>query len=98
MLFWIWLGARRRIVPGKFSRPVGPLVSTVSTPSQEKATLFGVRAWKMQTRMRADELTLLGDLIASGETKVVVEKVLPLSRAAEALEISRRDHPRGRIV
>jgi NADPH:quinone reductase-like Zn-dependent oxidoreductase len=76
----------------------GRLVSTVSTPSQEKAMLCGVRACKMQTQMRADELTFMGDLIGNGEIKVMVEKVLPLCRASEALEISRRGHVRGKIV
>jgi NADPH:quinone reductase-like Zn-dependent oxidoreductase len=52
----------------------------------------------MQTQMRADELTLLGDLVGNGEIKVMVEKVLPLSRAAEALEMSKRGHVRGKIV
>jgi NADPH:quinone reductase-like Zn-dependent oxidoreductase len=76
----------------------GRLISTVSTPSQERALLCGVRAWKAQTRTRAEELTMLGDLIANGEIKVMVEKVLPLSRASEALEMSRRGHVRGKIV
>ena len=76
----------------------GRLVSTVSTPSQEKALICGVRAWKMQTCVRADELTFMGDLIANGEIKVIVEKVLPLWRASEALELSRRGHVRGKIV
>jgi NADPH:quinone reductase-like Zn-dependent oxidoreductase len=76
----------------------GRLVSTVSTPSPEKAMLCGVRASKMHTQMRADELTLMGDMIANGEIKVMVEKVLPLCRASEALELSRRGHVRGKIV
>jgi len=79
-------------------KPGGRLVSTVSTPSQEKAMLCGVRAWKLQTQMRADELTFMGDLIANGEIKVQVEKVLPLSRVSEALEMNRRGHARGKIV
>ena len=53
---------------------------------------------KIQTRMRADELCLLGDMIANGEIKVIVEKTLPLFRAPEALEMSRRGHVRGKIV
>lgn len=76
----------------------GRLVSTVLAPSQERALLCGVRAKRMQTQMRADELTLLGDLVGNGEIKVMVEKVLPLSRAAEALEMSKRGHVRGKIV
>jgi NADPH:quinone reductase-like Zn-dependent oxidoreductase len=76
----------------------GRLVSTVSAPSQAKALLCGVRAWKIQTRTRSDELALMGDLIANGEIKVTVDTVLPLFRASEALELSRRGHVRGKIV
>ena len=76
----------------------GRLVSTVSTPSQAKALLCGVRARKMQTQTRADELTLMGDLVANGEIKVMVDKVLPMSRASDALEMSRRGHVRGKLV
>ena len=82
----------------KVLRTDGRLVSTVSVPSQTKALLCGVRARKMQTRTRADELTLMGDLIANGEIKAMVDKVLPLVRAPEALEMSRRGHVRGKIV
>jgi len=76
----------------------GRLVSTVSTPSQEKAFLRGVQAQKMTTQTRNEELALLGDLVANGEIKVMLEKVFPLSRAAEALEESRSGHARGKIV
>jgi NADPH:quinone reductase-like Zn-dependent oxidoreductase len=79
-------------------KPGGRFVSTVSTPSPEKAMLCGVRARKMQMKMRADELTLMGDLIANGELKVMVDRILPLHRAPEALELSRRGHVRGKIV
>jgi NADPH:quinone reductase-like Zn-dependent oxidoreductase len=58
----------------------------------------GVRTLKMQTRAPADELTLLGDLIANGEIKVIMERTLPLCRASEALEMSRRGHMRGKII
>jgi len=76
----------------------GCLVSTVSTPSPEKALLHGVRAQKMQTEIRADELTLMGDLIANYEINVIVDKVLPLFRAPEALEMNRCGHARGKVV
>jgi NADPH:quinone reductase-like Zn-dependent oxidoreductase len=76
----------------------GRLVSTVSVPSQERALLCGVRARKMQTQTRPDELILMGDLIGNGEIKVIVERVLPLARASEALEMSKRGHVRGKIV
>jgi NADPH:quinone reductase-like Zn-dependent oxidoreductase len=52
----------------------------------------------MQTQTRSDELTLMGDLIASGDIKIKVEKVFPLFRAPEALEMNRCGHARGKIV
>jgi NADPH:quinone reductase-like Zn-dependent oxidoreductase len=82
----------------KVLKPGGRLVSTVSEPSQERARLCGVRATKIQTHMRADHLCLMGDMIANGEIKVIVEKVLPLSRAPEALAMSQRGHVHGKIV
>jgi NADPH:quinone reductase-like Zn-dependent oxidoreductase len=82
----------------KVLKPGGRLVSTVSEPSQERARLCGVRATKIQTHMRADHLCLLGDMIANREIRVIVEKVLPLSRAPEALAMSQRGHVHGKIV
>jgi len=76
----------------------GRLVSTVSTPSQDRSLVCGVRAMKMQTQMSADQLSLMGDLIASGEIQVMVDKVFPLYRAPEALEWSRGGHVHGKIV
>jgi NADPH:quinone reductase-like Zn-dependent oxidoreductase len=76
----------------------GRLVSTVSEPSQHKALICGVRARKVQARTSADQLMLLGDLIANGEINVMVEKILPLFHAPEALEMSRCGHVRGKIV
>jgi NADPH:quinone reductase-like Zn-dependent oxidoreductase len=76
----------------------GRLISTVSTPSSQRALLCGVRARKIQTQTRPDEMLMIGELIGNGEIKVIVEKVLPLSRASEALEMSRRGHVRGKIV
>jgi NADPH:quinone reductase-like Zn-dependent oxidoreductase len=76
----------------------GRLVSTVSPPSQNKAFLCGVRAHMLHARANTDELTMIGDLIAQGEIKVMVEKVLPFLRAPEALEMNRCGHARGKIV
>jgi NADPH:quinone reductase-like Zn-dependent oxidoreductase len=76
----------------------GRLISTVSRPSPEKALLCQARGQKMHVRTRADELALLGDMIAHGEIKVMVEKIFPLFRAPEALELSRSGHARGKIV
>jgi NADPH:quinone reductase-like Zn-dependent oxidoreductase len=76
----------------------GRLLSTVSAPSQNKAFLCGVRAEMLLVRNSADELAMIGDLIANGEIKVMVDKVMPLIRAPEALEMNRCGHARGKIV
>jgi len=57
-----------------------------------------VRAQMLKERPSADELMMMGDLIANGEIKVMVEKVLPLFRAPEALEMNRCGHARGKLV
>jgi len=76
----------------------GTFVSTVKLPCQEKAMIRGVRAVKMHTQAKGDQLTLIGDLIASGDLKVVVDKVLPLSEARHAQELSQLGHSRGKTV
>jgi NADPH:quinone reductase-like Zn-dependent oxidoreductase len=76
----------------------GRLISTVSLPSQNKALLCGVRAQLLRAHTSADELAMVGDLVANGEIKVLVEKVLPWFRAPEALEMNRCGHARGKIV
>ena len=76
----------------------GTFVSTVKLPCQEKALIRGVSAVKMQTHSKGDQLTLIGDLIANGELKVVVDKVLPLCEARQAHELIQSGHTRGKIV
>jgi NADPH:quinone reductase-like Zn-dependent oxidoreductase len=76
----------------------GTFVSTVQLPCQEQALTRGVRALKMHTRSKGDQLTLIGDLIANGELKVIVDKVLPLCEARKAQELSQLGHTRGKIV
>lgn len=76
----------------------GRLISTVSRPSENKAFLCGVRAQLLQAHPSAGELAMVGDLVANGEIKVMVEKVLPWFRAPEALEMNRCGHARGKTV
>ena len=76
----------------------GRLVSTVSTPSPAMALLCGVRAFFVQMQTSGEQLAMIGDIIANGEIKVMVERVMSFERASEALELSRRSHARGKIV
>ncbi|MBF6172861.1 NADP-dependent oxidoreductase [Nocardia blacklockiae] len=49
-------------------------------------------------RPSAAELTTLADLADAGKLTVPVDTVLPLARAAEALELSKKGRSRGKIV
>jgi len=43
-------------------------------------------------------LTQIASLIVSGEVKVHIEKILPLSEARQAQELSQTGHTQGKIV
>lgn len=77
----------------------GILVSIVQPPSEQKAKAYGVRAMFMRSdHNRGDELAQIADLVVSGQVKVQVETVLPLSEARKAQELSQSGHARGKIV
>ena len=76
----------------------GILVSTVSPPSQEEAAKHGVRATHIFIQPDAAELTQIARLVDAGKVKPFVEKVLPLSEARKAHELSQSGHTRGKIV
>lgn len=44
------------------------------------------------------DLTLIGELIASGKVKPVIEKIYPLSEAAEAVRHVEAGHARGKVL
>ena len=76
----------------------GILVSIVQPPSQEKAVAHGARGVFMISKARGDQLARIADLVASGQVKVTVEKVLPLREARQAQELSQSGHAHGKIV
>lgn len=77
----------------------GVLVSIVQPPSEQSAKTHGVRGIFMrEDATRNQELTEISKLVASGEVKVNVETILPLSEARQAQELSQSGHARGKIV
>jgi len=77
----------------------GILVSLVQPPSEEKARVLGVRAVFLRSdHNRGDELAKIAELVVSGQVKVNVETVLPLSEARQAQELSQSGHAHGKIV
>lgn len=77
----------------------GVLVSVVQPPSAETAAARGVRGIFMrEDAKRNDELIQIAKLLASGQIKINVETVLPLSEARKAQELSQSGHAHGKIV
>ena len=76
----------------------GILVSIVQPPPQEKATAHGVRGILIRQNPRGDQLAKIAGFVASGQVKLHIENVLPLSEARQAQELSQNGHTRGKIV
>jgi NADPH:quinone reductase-like Zn-dependent oxidoreductase len=76
----------------------GLLASVVQPPDAEKAKEFGVRGAFVQSQPNGKELTEIAALIDSGNLKVVLDRILPLSEARRAHVLSQGGHARGKIV
>ena len=76
----------------------GVLVSLVQPPDTEKARQLGVRSAFVWTQPNGKQLAEIADLIDSGNIKVVLDRILPLSEARRAHELSQSGHTRGKIV
>lgn len=76
----------------------GVLVSTLSDPSQEKASQFGVRALRYTVEADGEELAAIAGLVAAGQVKPQVQKTYPLHAAADAMAFVEEGHPVGKVV
>jgi len=76
----------------------GFLVSTVNPPSAEKAREFGVTIAMVQMIPKPEQLAEINQLLESGELKVQMATVLPLSEVKEALRLSASGHADGKII
>lgn len=76
----------------------GVLVSVVQTPDTEKARQVGVRSAFVSSQPNGKELAEIAALIDSGHLKVVLDRIVPLSEARRAQELSQSGHARGKIV
>ncbi len=79
-------------------RKGGVLVSIVGAPAADKAKEQGVRAGGVVIQPNARQLTEIAKLIDAGKVKPILAKVMPLSQAREAHELSQTGHTRGKIV
>lgn len=76
----------------------GVLVSTLTEPSQQKASQFGVRALRYTVEADGKELAEIAGLVVSGKVKPHVQKTFPLDAAADAMAFVEERHPVGKIV
>jgi NADPH:quinone reductase-like Zn-dependent oxidoreductase len=76
----------------------GILVSIVAPPTPEKAAAHGVRQAFVFIQPDAAVLDELAKLVDAGKFRPYVEKVLPLTEARHAQELSQLGHMRGKIV
>ena len=76
----------------------GALVSLVQLPSEQKARRFGVRGILCSVQPDGAQLSKIAELIDSAKLKPVIDRILPLSEARRAHELSQDGHIRGKIV
>jgi NADPH:quinone reductase-like Zn-dependent oxidoreductase len=76
----------------------GILVSVVQPPSEEKAKAAGARGAMVQSRPDGAKLAEIAKIIDSGNLAPVIDRILPLSEARRAQELSQSGHTRGKIV
>jgi NADPH:quinone reductase-like Zn-dependent oxidoreductase len=74
------------------------LVSLVRSPSDEKARALGVRGAMIENRPDGAALAEIAKLIDSGKLKPVLNRILPLSEARRAHELSQSGQTHGKIV
>ncbi len=80
-------------------KPGGILLSIVSMPSAEKAASFGVRQQFISDGQPGGaKLAMFGSLLDSGQLKVTVSQVLPLSEVQQAHKQVESRHTRGKLV
>lgn len=79
-------------------REGGIIVTIASSPPEEAARERGARAEILVSYNRPEQLARIADLVASGEVRVEIAEVFPLSEIRRAHELSESGHVRGKIV
>jgi NADPH:quinone reductase-like Zn-dependent oxidoreductase len=76
----------------------GVLISLVQPPSQEKTNQFGVRGIMCSVEPNGAQLKKIAKLLDSAKLRPTIDRILPLSEARRAHELSQNGHVRGKIV
>jgi NADPH:quinone reductase-like Zn-dependent oxidoreductase len=76
----------------------GILVSLIQPPSEDKAKKLGVRAAIVASHPNGEQLAEISKIIDAGKLAPVIDRILPLSEARRAHELSQSGHTHGKIV
>jgi NADPH:quinone reductase-like Zn-dependent oxidoreductase len=76
----------------------GVLISTVSPPSKQTASTYGVRGEILFVQPNSRQLTEITQLIDAGKIKLNVETVFPLTDVQKAHDLGQKGQIRGKIV
>jgi NADPH:quinone reductase-like Zn-dependent oxidoreductase len=76
----------------------GALSSVVQPPSAEKAKELGVRAAFVASHPSGAQLAEIAKIIEAGKLAPVINRILPLSEARRAHELSQSGHTHGKIA
>jgi NADPH:quinone reductase-like Zn-dependent oxidoreductase len=76
----------------------GNLVSLVEPPSEEKAKNLGVRRALLSAQPNGAQLAEIAKIIDSGKLAPIIDRILPLSEARRAHELSQSGHTHGKIA
>jgi NADPH:quinone reductase-like Zn-dependent oxidoreductase len=79
-------------------RDGGVLVTIAGAPPEQAAAERGVRAELLFMSPSSEQLTRIGELVASGALRVEIAKTFPLAEVAQAHAQSESGHTRGKIV
>ncbi|SMF81174.1 NADP-dependent oxidoreductase [Pseudobacteriovorax antillogorgiicola] len=82
----------------KVIRPGGALVSIVAPPPEKLADESNVKAGYLFVQPHAAQLAEIAQLIDDGKIKIHIDRTLPLSEAAQALQLSKEGHVRGKLI
>jgi NADPH:quinone reductase-like Zn-dependent oxidoreductase len=79
-------------------REGGILVTIANAPPEEAAGARGVRAELLVMSPNPDQLERIAALVATGDVRVELAEVLPLTEVQQAHQLSESGHTRGKIV
>jgi NADPH:quinone reductase-like Zn-dependent oxidoreductase len=76
----------------------GLIVTTVGPADETEAKKQGIRIVPFLMKRNPDELEKIGHLLDEGTIRPRIGKIMPLSKAREAEDLSQSGHPHGKLI